>query len=111
MSRPNDLVQGTLEVLVLRILAHEPAHGLSIAQRLAHQSQHALQVSQGSLYPALHKLEHEGLLTSEWRQSDQGKRAKFYTLTRAGHRRLAAETATWERLSNAISAILKPEVN
>ena len=108
MSRPNDLVQGTLDALILRIVASEPAHGLAISERLAERSDQALQVSQGSLYPALHKLEHEGLLSSEWRQSERGRRAKFYAVTKAGRRRLAAETAQWDRLSVAISAVLKP---
>lgn len=108
LSRPTDLVQGTLDALILRIVASGPMHGLAISAHLAQRSDQALQVSQGSLYPALHKLEHDGLLTSEWRQSDRGRRAKFYALTKAGRRRLATETANWERLSVAISAVLKP---
>lgn len=108
MSRPADLVQGTLDVLILRIVSSDALHGLAISEQLSQRSEHALQVSRGSLYPALHKLEHEGLLRSEWRQSDRGRRAKFYALTAAGRRRLAVETADWERLSVAISAVLKP---
>jgi transcriptional regulator len=108
MSKPPDLVQGTLDALILSIVALEPLHGLAISQRLRTKSAEALQVSQGSLYPALHKLEHQGLLRSEWRQSESGKRAKYYSLTRAGTRRLDDERAEWERLSTAISFVLKP---
>jgi PadR family transcriptional regulator PadR len=108
MSRPADLVQGTLDVLILRIVASDALHGLAISEQLSQRSGEALQVSRGSLYPALHKLEHEGLLRSEWRQSERGRRAKYYALTSAGRRRLAVETADWERLSVAISAVLKP---
>ncbi len=108
MSRPPDLVQGTLDALVLRIVAPEPLHGLAIAERLRARSDEVLQVSRGSLYPALHKLEHQGLLRSEWRLSESGKRAKYYALTKAGARRLAEEVQDWERLSTAISLVLKP---
>src|SRR5262245_40354777 len=88
MSKAADLVQGTLEALILNIVAAEPLHGLAIAQRLRQRSSEVLRVSRGSLYPALHKLEHHGFLRSEWRISDAGKRAKYYALTRAGARRL-----------------------
>jgi transcriptional regulator len=98
MSRPADLVQGTLE----------PMHGLAVAQWLRARSGDVLNVSRGSLYPALHKLEHQGLLRGEWRLSESGKRAKYYSLTRAGRRHLAREQRDWERLSAAISMILKP---
>jgi PadR family transcriptional regulator, regulatory protein PadR len=108
MSRPADLVQGTLDALILRTLSLEPLHGLAVAQRLRAQSADVLGVSRGSLYPALHKLEQQGLLRSEWRLSDTGKRAKFYSLTRAGSRQLAKELRDWERLSTAISMVLKP---
>jgi PadR family transcriptional regulator PadR len=108
MSRPSDLVQGTLDALILQIVALEPLHGLAIAQRLRAQSADVLQVSRGSLYPALHKLEHQGLLRAEWRHSDNGKRAKYYSLTRAGGRHLVQEQKDWWRLSEAISMILKP---
>jgi PadR family transcriptional regulator, regulatory protein PadR len=108
MSKPPDLVQGTLDALILRIVALEPMHGLAISQRLHTMSAEVLQVSRGSLYPALHKLEHQGLLRAEWRQSDNGKRAKYYTLTRAGTRRLGEELAEWERLSAAIALVLRP---
>ena len=108
MSRPPDLVQGTLDGLILSLLALEPLHGLAISQRLRARSADVLQVSQGSLYPALHKLEHQGLLRAEWRLSESGKRAKYYALTKAGAKRLGAEREEWERLSTAISLVLKP---
>jgi transcriptional regulator len=108
MSRPTDLVQGTLDALILRTLSVEPLHGLAVAQRLRAQSSDVLGVSRGSLYPALHKLESQGLLRSEWRLSENGKRAKYYALTRAGARHLTKEIKDWERLSAAISMILKP---
>lgn len=108
MSRPPDLVQGTLDALILSIVALEPLHGLAISQRLRAKSADTLQVSQGSLYPALHKLEHRGLLRAEWRQSENGKRAKYYALTKTGAKQLREELRDWERLSAAISLILKP---
>jgi transcriptional regulator len=108
MSRPADLVQGTLDALILQTLAFEPMHGLAVAQWLRARSGDVLNVSRGSLYPALHKLEHQGLLRGEWRLSESGKRAKYYSLTRAGRRHLAREQRDWERLSAAISMILKP---
>lgn len=108
MSRPPDLVQGTLDALILRTLSHGSQHGLAVAQRLRSQSADVLGVSRGSLYPALHKLEQQGLLRAEWRLSESGKRAKYYSLTRAGGRQLAKELRDWERLSTAISLVLKP---
>lgn len=110
MSKPPDLVQGTLDVLILTIVAAEPMHGLAIADRLRQRSEQVLQVSRGSLYPALHKLEHQGLLRAEWRQGERGRRAKYYALTRLGHRRLKEESEQWHRLSSAISLVLKPEL-
>jgi len=107
MSRPSDLVQGTLDLLLLKIVALGPLHGWAIAQRLKQVSGDVLQVSEGSLYPALHKLEHEGWLTSLWQVSDTGRRAKFYALSRAGRRALDRETADWERLAGAISRDVK----
>lgn len=107
MSKPSDLVQGTLDLLILKILALEPMHGWAIGQRLRQVSRDALQVSDGSLYPALHKLEQEGWIKAEWRTSDLGRRAKFYELTRPGRRELERESANWERLSSAISAVVK----
>ncbi len=107
MSRPSDLVQGTLDLLLLKIVGLGPLHGWAIAQRLKQVSGDVLQVSEGSLYPALHKLEHEGWLTATWQVSDTGRRARFYTLSRAGRRALDRETADWERLSGAISRVVK----
>lgn len=107
MSRPSDLVQGTLDLLLLKIVALGPLHGWAIAQRLKQVSGDVLQVSEGSLYPALHKLELEGWLTATWQLSDTGRRAKFYTLSRAGRRALERELADWERLSGAIWRVVK----
>ncbi len=97
--------QGTLDMLVLQILSLGPAHGYGIAQRLQHVSRDSVQVNQGSLYPALHRLEQKRWLTSEWRQSETGREAKFYALTRAGHKRLAVEKADWNRLATAVRLI------
>jgi PadR family transcriptional regulator PadR len=107
MSRPSDLVQGTLDLLLLKIVALGPLHGWAIAQRLKQVSGDVLQVSEGSLYPALHKLELEGWLTATWQISDTGRRARFYTLSRAGRRALDRELADWERLSGAIWRVVK----
>src|SRR2546422_3544056 len=107
MSKPTDLVQGTLDLLILKILALEPMHGWAVSQRLRQVSGDALQVSDGSLYPALHKLEQDGWIKAEWRTSDLGRRAKFYELTRPGRKQLERETANWERLAAAISAIVR----
>jgi len=110
VSKPSDLVQGTLDLLLLKIIALEPLHGWAIAQRLKHVSGDVLQVSEGSLYPALHKLEQEGWITAKWRVAETGRRAKFYTLSLAGRRALAREAANWERLSGAISKVVRLEV-
>jgi PadR family transcriptional regulator len=107
MSRPADLVQGTLDLLLLKILALEPLHGWAISQRLTQVSGDILQVSDGSLYPALHKLEQEGWIAAEWRPSENNRRAKFYSLTRVGRRQLQKETAAWERLSCAITLVVQ----
>jgi PadR family transcriptional regulator, regulatory protein PadR len=107
MSKPSDLVQGTLDLLILKILALEPLNGFAVSQRLRQVSGEVLQVSDGSLYPALHKLEQEGWITAEWKQTENNRRAKFYSLTRAGRRELEREAANWERLSTAISALVK----
>jgi PadR family transcriptional regulator PadR len=106
VSKPSDLVQGTLDLLVLKILALEPMHGWAISQRLQQVSTDILQVSVGSLYPALHKLEQQGWIKAEWRTSDLGRRAKFYELTRPGRKQLERESANWRRLSSAISAVV-----
>jgi transcriptional regulator len=107
LSKPTDLVQGTLDLLILKILALEALHGWAISQRLKQISGAVLQVSDGSLYPALHKLEQDGWISSEWRPSENNRRAKFYTLTRKGTRKLEKETANWNRLSSAISQIVR----
>jgi PadR family transcriptional regulator, regulatory protein PadR len=107
VSKPSDLVQGTLDLLLLKILALEPLHGWAISQRLKQVSHDVLQVSDGSLYPALHKLEQDGWITAEWKTSDLGRRAKFYSLTRLGRGQLAKEAANWKRLANAISAVVR----
>jgi len=99
-------VQGTLDLLLLKILALEPLHGFAIVQRLKQVSGEILQVSDGSLYPALHKLEQEGWIMAEWKTSELGRRAKYYFLTRLGKQQLAKETASWERLSGAINVVV-----
>ena len=107
MTKPTDLVQGTLDLLLLKILALEAMNGWSISQRLRQISSDVLQVSDGSLYPALHKLEQEGWITAEWRASENNRRAKFYSLTRLGRKQLEREAANWDRLSGAITQIVK----
>ncbi|HWG52057.1 MAG TPA: PadR family transcriptional regulator [Gemmatimonadaceae bacterium] len=107
MSRPTDLVQGTLNLLVLKMVALQPMNGFAISQRLKQVSNEVLQVTDGSLYPALHKLEQEGLIRAEWRQSENNRRAKYYSLTRLGRRRLAQEREAWDRLSAAISMVIR----
>jgi transcriptional regulator len=107
MSKPSDLVQGTLDLLILKILALEALHGWAIGQRLRQISGDVLQVSDGSLYPALHKLEQKAWISSEWRPSENNRRAKFYALTRTGRKHLEKETANWARLSAAISGVVK----
>jgi transcriptional regulator len=108
MSRPTDLVQGTLGLLLLRVLSLEPMHGLAIAQRIRQMSNEQLRVGQSALYPALHKLEQQGWIEAEWAPSENNRRAKYYRLTAAGRKALKAETAEWERLSSAISLIVTP---
>jgi transcriptional regulator len=107
MSKPSDLVQGTLDLLLLKILALEPPHGWAVSQWLKQVSGDVLQVSDGSLYPALHKLENEGWITAERKTSELGRRAKFYSLTHLGRRQLATESANWDRLSRAISQVVR----
>ena len=109
MSKPSDLVQGTLDLLLLKILALEPLHGWAIGQRLKQVSGDVLQVSDGSLYPALHKLEQEGWITAEWKPTENNRRAKFYSLSRLGRKQLQKEAANWERLSSAITGVLRLE--
>ena len=107
LSKPTDLVQGTLDLLLLKILALEALNGWAISQRLKEISGEILQVSDGSLYPALHKLEQEGWITAEWKPSENNRRAKFYSLTRLGRKHLEKEAANWSRLSTAISRVVK----
>ena len=107
MSRPTDLVQGTLDLLILKTLALEPKHGWAIAKRIQQVSEEALQVTQGSLYPALHRLEQQGWICAEWRASETGREAKFYSLTKAGKQQFRKELAQWERLSRAIGLVLR----
>ena len=107
MTKPTDLVQGTLDLLILKIVALEPQHGWGIAQRIKQVSNDVLQVGQGSLYPALHKLEQQGWIEAQWRDSENNRRAKYYTITREGRRALKQEGAQWERLSAAISVIVR----
>jgi len=107
MSKPTDLVQGTLDLLLLKILALEPLNGWAISRRLRQISGEVLKVSDGSLYPALHKLEQEGWITAKWKLSENNRRAKFYSLTRLGRRQLEKESAEWNRLSSAISHVVQ----
>ena len=109
MSRPSDLVQGTLDLLLLKILALEPLNGWAIGLRLKQVSGDVLQVSDGSLYPALHKLEQEGWITAEWKLSENNRRAKFYSLSRLGRKELQKEATNWERLSSAITGVVRLE--
>ena len=108
MSKPTDLVQGTLDLLILRVIALEPMHGWAIAQRIRQMSNEELRVGQGSLYPALHKLEQQGWILAEWAPSENNRRAKYYKLTSDGRKALRSETAQWERLSAAISLVVRP---
>jgi PadR family transcriptional regulator, regulatory protein PadR len=107
LSKPADLVQGTLDMLLLKILALEPLNGFAVSERLRQISGDVLQVSDGSLYPALHKLEQEGWISAEWKTTVNGRRAKYYSLTRLGRRQLEKETDNWGRLSSAISRVVK----
>ena len=107
MSRPSDLVQGTLDMLILKILALQPLNGWAISHRLKQISSDVLGVSDGSLYPALHKLEYRGWIRARWKSSENKRRAKFYSLTPLGRKQLEKETANWHRISAAISGIVK----
>ncbi|HLY60146.1 MAG TPA: PadR family transcriptional regulator [Terriglobia bacterium] len=107
MSKPTDLVQGTLDLLILKTIALEPMHGWGIAQRIRQVSKEVLQVNQGALYPALHRLEQSGWIKAKWGESDNNRRAKYYALTTAGRRYLEAEQANWQRLSGAIGLVLE----
>ena len=107
MSKPSDLVQGTLDMLILKIVALEPLNGWAISQRLNQISSDVLGVSDGSLYPALHKLERRGWISAQWKPSGNNRRARFYSVTRLGRRQLEKETENWNRISTAISGIVK----
>ena len=107
MSKPTDLVQGTLDLLILKVIALKPMHGWAIAQRIRQMSGDVLQVGQGALYPSLHKLEQNGWISAEWAISENNRRAKYYTLTKAGRKALDREAAQWERLAGAISVIVR----
>ncbi len=107
MSKPTDLVQGTLDLLILRTIILEPMHGWAIAQRIRQVSNEVLLVQQGSLYPALHRLEQQGWIKAEWGESENKRRAKYYCLTEAGKHQLERELASWERLSSAIALVLR----
>ncbi|MGH9795963.1 MAG: PadR family transcriptional regulator [Candidatus Acidiferrales bacterium] len=102
-----DLLQGTLDMLILKTLALEPMHGYGVSQRIQQISREVFRVNQGSLYPALHRLEKEGLIEAEWGASDNNRRARYYRLTKSGRKRLSAETQNWERLAAAIARILQ----
>jgi PadR family transcriptional regulator, regulatory protein PadR len=106
MGKPTDLVQGTLDLLILKTLSLEAMHGWAIARRIQQVSGEVLQVQQGSLYPALHRLEQQGWLRAKWMESETGRQAKFYSLTAAGKRQLEDETANWNRLSAAINLVI-----
>ena len=106
MGKPNDLVQGTLDLLILRTIFNEPKHGWAIAKCIQQISNEVLQVQQGSLYPALHRLEQQGWITAKWAESETGRQAKFYSLTTAGRDQLEKETANWNRLSQAINLVV-----
>jgi PadR family transcriptional regulator, regulatory protein PadR len=106
MSRPSDLIQGTLDLLILRTLSLKPKHGWAIAKRIQQSSGEVLQVTQGALYPALHRLEQQGWIRADWRTSETGREAKFYSLTRPGRAQLEKELAQWERLSSAVGEVI-----
>jgi len=106
MSQKSDLLQGTLDLLILKTLAEGPMHGWGISLRIQQVSDEVLQVNQGSLYPALHRLEQQGLIAAEWGNSENNRQAKFYELTRNGRKQLAEETRNWERLSTAVARVL-----
>ncbi len=108
MARPSDLIQGTLDLLILKTISQEPVHGWAIAKRIQQASNDVLLVQQGSLYPALHRLEQQGWIQSEIRETASGRVAKFYSLTRDGKKQMAKELEQWERLSTAISLVVNP---
>jgi transcriptional regulator len=107
MSRPTDLLQGTLDLLILKTLSLEPQHGWAIAKRIAQVSSDTLQITQGALYPALHRLEQHGWIAAKWHKTDTGREAKFYSLTKTGKRQLERSVARWQRLSAAIGLVVE----
>jgi transcriptional regulator len=107
MPKPSDLLQGTLDLLILKTIAREPVHGWGIAKRIELLSGDALTIGQGSLYPALHRLEQHGWIKADWKDSDVGRPAKFYSLTRDGRKQLEKELATWDRLSGAVRMVIQ----
>ena len=107
MGKPTDLVQGTLDLLILKTIALEPKHGWAIAKRIQQVSKEILQVQQGSLYPALHRLEQQGWIKAHWAQTETGRKAKFYSMTKAGRAQLEKEMANWDRLSAAIDLVVR----
>jgi PadR family transcriptional regulator, regulatory protein PadR len=107
MPKPSDLLQGTLDLLILKTIARGSLHGWAISKRIQELSDDVLTVQQGSLYPALHRLEHQGWITADWKPTDLGRTAKFYSLTREGRQQLARELETWDRLSSAVRLLLK----
>ena len=107
MAKPTDLVQGTLDLLILKTISLEPKHGWAIAKRIQQVSCDALQIQQGSLYPALHRLEQQAWVQAEWRATETGRMAKFYSLTRSGRRQLEKELSAWNRLSGAINLVVQ----
>ena len=107
MTSRLDLLQGTLDLLILRTLVGEPRHGWAISERIQEISRDVLQVNQGSLYPALHRLEHQGWITSEWGVSELGRRARFYTITAAGRKQLGAESDQWDRFTEAVGRVMR----
>ena len=109
MAKPNDLVQGTLDLLILKTISLQPKHGWAIAKRIQQISREVLQVQQGSLYPALHRLEHKGWIRAKWAETETGREAKFYSLTAAGRAQLGKESANWSRLSAAINLVVETE--
>ena len=107
MGRPSDLIQGTLDLLILKTISLEPKHGWAIAKRIQQVSEEVLQVQQGSLYPALHRLEQQGWIRADWKESETGRQAKFYSLTKAGRSQLEKELESWERLSSAVNLVIR----
>jgi transcriptional regulator len=107
LAKPSDLIQGTLDLLILKTLSREPVHGWGIAKRIEQLSDDVLSVGQGSLYPALHRLEQQGWISAEWKDSELGRSAKFYALTRDGRKQLEKELKTWERLSAAVALVIR----